>query len=114
MIKDLFEIVVIVSVNVIIRIWVHLDYENCKCIKKLVDKLVEEFSKNVDGNEMIQSNYENVCNSCTIYIVLFVIAFLIIIGFSSVFIYLHWHYKRVAPLLLILILTLKQKTIQKC
>ena len=28
----------------------YLDYENCKCRKKLVNKLVEEFSENIDGN----------------------------------------------------------------
>ena len=30
-----------------------LDYENCKCRKRLIDKLVEECSENIDGNEMI-------------------------------------------------------------
>ena len=30
----------------------YLDYENCKCRKKLVDKLVVECSENIDGNEM--------------------------------------------------------------
>ena len=53
---------------------------------RLIDKLVEECSENIDGNEIIHNNFENVCNSCTVYIVLFVIAFLIIIGVSSVFI----------------------------
>ena len=36
------------------------------------------------------NDYENVCNSCTLYIVLFVVAFLIIIGISSAFSCLHW------------------------
>ena len=75
-----------------------LDYENCKCRKKLVDKLVEECSENFDGNEMIYNgtlnDYERLCNSCTIYIVLFAIDFLIIIGISSAFIYFHWHLKK--------------------
>ena len=66
-----------------------LDYENCKCRKKLVDKLVEKCSENIDENEIIYNgtlnNYENVCNSCTIYIVLLAIAFLIIIGISSAY-----------------------------
>ena len=31
----------------------YLDYKNCKCREKLVDKLVEECSENIDGNEMI-------------------------------------------------------------
>ena len=62
--------------------------------KKLVDKLVEECSENIDGNEMTHNDYENICNSCTIYIILFVIAFLIIISISSVFIYFHWYLRR--------------------
>ena len=69
----------------------YLDYKNCKCRKKLIDKLLEECSENIDGNEMIYNgtlnDYENVCNSCTIHTVLFVIAFLIIIGISSAFMY---------------------------
>ena len=63
----------------------NLDYENCKCRKKLVDKLVKECSGNIHGNEMIHNDYENVWNSCTIWIVLFVIAFSIIISISGAF-----------------------------
>ena len=47
--------------------------------KKIVNKLVEEYSENMDGNEIIYNenvkDYENECNSCTIYIVLFVTTF---------------------------------------
>ena len=39
-------------------------------------------------------DYKNICVSCTIYIVLFFIAFLIIIGISSAFIYFHWYLKK--------------------
>ena len=53
---------------------------------------------NIDGNEMTYNetlnDYKNVWNACTIYIVLFVVAFLIIIGTSSTFIYFHWYLKR--------------------
>ena len=42
---------------------------------------------------MIDNDYENVYNSCTIYIVIFVTASLIIIGISSEFFYFHWHLK---------------------
>ena len=42
---------------------------------------------------MIHNDYRKVCNSCTTYIVLFVIGFLIIIGISSTFIYFHWYLK---------------------
>ena len=67
----------------------YLDYENCKCSKKFADKLVEEYSEEIDGNEMIYNNYGNVCNSCTIYIALLVTFLTIIIGIGSVFIYFH-------------------------
>ena len=39
------------------------------------------------------NDYRKLYNSCTIYIVLFAIAFLIIIGISSAFIYFHWFMK---------------------
>ena len=39
--------------------------------KKLIDKLVEECSENIDGNGMIYNRtlngYEKVCNSCIIF-----------------------------------------------
>ena len=64
---------------------------------KLVHKLVEECSENIDGNEMIcngnLNDHKKVCNSRTIYTVLFVIAFLITISISSAFIYFHWYLK---------------------
>ena len=72
----------------------YLDYENCKCRNKLFEKLVEEYSENIDDNEMIYNDYGNVCNSCTIYTVLSVITFLIIIGISSPYFYFHWHLKK--------------------
>ena len=30
----------------------YLDYENCKCRKRLVEKLVEECNENTDDNEI--------------------------------------------------------------
>ena len=65
----------------------YLDYENSHCKRKLVGQLVEECSENFDGNEMIYdgtlNDYRRVSNSCTKYIVLFIIAYLTIIGISS-------------------------------
>ena len=58
--------------------------EETKCRNKLVHKLVEECSKNIDGNEMLYNEtlnviplsvYKNVCGSCTLYIVLFSLVF---------------------------------------
>ena len=56
----------------------HLDYENCKCRKRLIDKLVECIEniveKELHSNNMIYNGtlneYKNVCNSCIIYILL--------------------------------------------
>ena len=76
----------------------YLDYENCKCRKSLVDKLVEECSENIDEDEMVYdgtlNDHKNVYGSCTMHIVLFVIFFVMTISISSVFIYLHWYLKR--------------------
>ena len=50
----------------------YLDYENCKCRKKLVDELVEECTENIDEGEMVKINlgeYESEYKSpCTLYI----------------------------------------------
>ena len=79
------------------------DYKNCKYRKGLIDKLVEEYSENLDGNETIYSStlnaiplndYEKICNSCTVYIVLLVIFFIISISSSSVFICFNWYLKK--------------------
>ena len=76
-------ILVIVSVNVI-------DYENCKCRKRLVDKLVEEFNEIIDeaklaGIDLFENGNECVC-SYTVCIVLAVIALTVSIGISAFFI----------------------------
>ena len=77
----------------------YLDYENSHCKRKLVGQLVEECSENVDGNEMIYdgtlNDYRRVCNSCTKYIVLFIIAYLTIIGISSACFLFYWFLKKI-------------------
>ena len=92
--KNLFGILVIVNVSV---------KKNCKCRKRLIDKLVEDCNENVDGNEITYNNILNAIplnyhrkmyNSCTVYIVLLAIFFIISISISSVFIYFHWYLKR--------------------
>ena len=67
----------------------YLDYENCKCRKRLVDKLVEECSENFDKNKLISitlNDYKNVCGSWTIYIVLLVIISMCFLGISCAFV----------------------------
>ena len=68
----------------------YLDYENCKCRKKLVDKLVAECTENIDEVKIAESNsVDNIhkCSSCTLYIVLFSIIFTINIGIATYFVY---------------------------
>ena len=78
----------------------YLDYENCKCRRKIVISLVEECSENIDENEMIYKETLNVslsdykCNSCTLYIVLFVIFLVTSIVISAAFIYFYWYSKK--------------------
>ena len=61
----------------------YLDYKNCKCTKRIIDKLVEECSENIDGNEMLYNEtldviplnvYKKMCSSCMVYIVLFALS----------------------------------------
>ena len=64
---------------------------------RIVDKLVEECSENIDENEMIYNgtlnHHENVCGSCTVYIVLFSVFLTISIGIGTAFIYFYRHSK---------------------
>ena len=54
----------------------YLDYEHCKCRKKLVDKLIDECTETIEELKLAKitlgdnkNNYK--CSSCTVYIVLF-------------------------------------------
>ena len=72
----------------------YLDYKNCNCRKKIIDKLFEECSENVDGNKMlynetldiISSNDNETSDSCIVYIVLFSV-FLIISISIAIYVY---------------------------
>ena len=71
----------------------YLDYEDCKCKKKLVDKLVEECSENIDEKEMIYNDYGNYAILVQYKLYYLLLLFLIIIDISSAFIYFHWYLK---------------------
>ena len=75
----------------------YLDYKKCKCRKRLIDKLVEECSENINGNKMICNStlkdYGKICYFCALYIVLLVIFVIISIIISSAFIYFYWYLK---------------------
>ena len=91
----------------------YLDYENCKCKKKLVDKLLEECTENVKEVKLAKitsAENENVCkcSSCILYIVLSSIISPIKVGVGSCFLYFHWNLKRIL-LVLSLVSILKQQ-----
>ena len=60
----------------------YLGYENCKCKKKLFDKLTEECTENVEELKLAKINSakdenKHKCSSCTLSIVLILIFFTI-------------------------------------
>ena len=75
----------------------YLDYANRKCRKRSVDKLVEECTENINEKELHSNkmnDYEKTWSSCSVYIVLLVIFFILSISIRSIFIYFHWHLKK--------------------
>ena len=81
----------------------YLDYENCKCRKKLVDKLVDECTETVEevklANIIFAENENSYnCNACTVYIVLFLICFTInVSGIVTYYVYSQWYLKKYSP-----------------
>ena len=77
----------------------YLDYENCKFRKKLVEKLVDECAETVEEVKiakitLVKNENKYKCNSCTLYIVLFLILFTINVGIGAYFVYFHWYLKK--------------------
>ena len=64
----------------------YLDYENCKCSKRLVDKMADECDENIDEVKLVSEN-KNKRNSCILYVVLFSIFFTINVGIGAYFVY---------------------------
>ena len=66
----------------------YLDYKNCKCRKKLADKLVEECTETDEEVKIASKNeHKNKFSFCILYIVLFSIIFAINIGIGAYFAY---------------------------
>ena len=70
----------------------YLDYENCKCRKKLADKLIAE---TIDETKLFNitftengNNYE--CGSCIVYIVLMIVFIVISTGITVYLVYYNW------------------------
>ena len=55
--KDLIGILAIVNVSLINPgdVGEYLSYKNCKCRKRLPDKLVEEYNENIDEKELYRT-----------------------------------------------------------
>ena len=79
----------------------YLHYKNCKCRKKIIDKLFEKCSENIDGNEMLynetldiisSSDNNKTSGSCIVYIVLFSV-FLIISISMAIYVYFFLYLK---------------------
>ena len=104
MISDLFEI------------RCNLDYENCKCRKKVVDKLTKACTENVEEVKLTKitsvelnsakNKNKHKCNSCKLYIMLFSIIFAVNNGIGSYFLCFYWYLKK---MLFALSLVLKQQ-----
>ena len=78
----------------------YLDYENCKCRQKLVDKLVDECAETVEEVKLARIAYAENENSykyssCTVCTVLFWIFFTINVGrIGAYFIYFRGYFRR--------------------
>ena len=77
----------------------YLDYENCKCRKKLVDKLVEECTENVEEVKLAkitstENENKHKCCSYTLYIVLCSVICTINIGSGSYLVCFYWYLKK--------------------
>ena len=77
----------------------YIDYENCKCRKKLVDRLIEECTENTEETKLVENEnkHENKCSSCTLFIVLFSLSFAINIGIATYYVYSRWYLKKDIP-----------------
>ena len=81
----------------------YLDYENCKCRKRLIEKLVDECTENVEEMKppiitLVENENSYKCSSSIVYTVLFWIFFAINIGgIGTYFDYFYWYLKNDSP-----------------
>ena len=73
----------------------YLDYENCKCRKRLVDRLVNECTKTVE--EVIIAKNTHKYNFCPLWIALSSVFFITNVGIGTYFVYFHWYLKKDVP-----------------
>ena len=70
----------------------HLDYKNCKCTKKLTDKLIDDCTETTEQTKLLNITFnENEndykCGSCIVYIVLMIVVFTISTGITVYLVY---------------------------
>ena len=68
----------------------YLDYENCKCRERLVDKLAEKCNENIDEAKLTDIalfEHKNECVCFTVFIALAVIALAVSLGTGAYFVY---------------------------
>ena len=73
----------------------YLDYENCKCRKKLVDKLIHECTETIEEIKLAEitlpeNENESKCSSSKVYIVFMIVVFTIFTGITIYFVYYNW------------------------
>ena len=78
----------------------YLDYENCKCRKNLVDKLIDECSETIEDLKLLNitlielHSFENKSkykyNACIVYIVLLIVVFTFFTGITVYLVYYNW------------------------
>ena len=75
--------------------WVSIYYKNCKCRKKLTDKLIDDCTKTIEETKLVnitctenENNYK--CGSCIVYIVLMIVAFTISTGSTVYLVHCNW------------------------
>ena len=102
-----YVIMDLIGILVIVNIREYLNYENCKCRQRLIDKLVKNYIENIDESTVIYNkalnviplkNYKKICSSCqrsscTIYIALLVMFFMVSLSIRDISIYFHWYLK---------------------
>ena len=74
----------------------YLDYENCKCRKKIVDKLIDECTETNEEVKLAKINLaknvnENKYSSCTVYTAFMIVVFTIFTGITIYFVYYNWY-----------------------
>ena len=72
-----------------------MDYENCKCRKKLVDKLIDECTETIEEVKLASITVKNEnsyyeCSSWILYIVLTIVFLTIFTGISIYFVDYNW------------------------